>query len=42
VITARTARETHEGRFETVDAAGNLVLATARGRVSIAAAEVFF
>lgn len=42
VIVARTARERHEGRFETVDAAGNLVLLTAGGRVSIAAAEVFF
>ncbi|PKQ13986.1 MAG: biotin--[acetyl-CoA-carboxylase] ligase [Alphaproteobacteria bacterium HGW-Alphaproteobacteria-1] len=42
VIIARTARESHEGRFETVDAAGNLVLGTARGRVTIAAAEVFF
>ncbi|MBC7165023.1 MAG: biotin--[acetyl-CoA-carboxylase] ligase [Roseovarius sp.] len=42
VVTARTARDTHEGRFETVDGAGNLVLRTARGRVAIAAAEVFF
>ena len=41
-ITARTARETHVGRFETVDAAGNLVLMTARGRQTIAAADVFF
>ena len=41
-ITARTARETHEGRFETVDAAGNLVLVTATGRIAIPAAEVFF
>lgn len=42
VITARTGRESLEGRFETVDAAGNLVLTTARGRQAIAAAEVFF
>lgn len=41
-IVARNARETHEGRFETVDEAGNLVLVTARGRIAIAAAEVFF
>jgi len=41
-IVARTARESHEGRFETVDAAGNLVLVTARGRIAITAAEVFF
>lgn len=42
VILARTMRESHEGRFETVDAEGNLVLMTARGRQAIAAAEVFF
>lgn len=41
-ITARTARESVTGRFETVDAAGNLVLVTARGREAIAAAEIFF
>mgnify|MGYP005846112289 FL=1 len=41
-IVARTSRDTHEGRFETVDAAGNLVLTTARGRQAIAAADVFF
>lgn len=42
VVTARTARATFTGRFETVDAAGHLVLETACGRQSIAAAEVFF
>lgn len=42
VITARTARETHVGTYETVDAAGNLVLLTSQGRREIAAAEVFF
>ncbi|MBC7132719.1 MAG: biotin--[acetyl-CoA-carboxylase] ligase [Roseovarius sp.] len=42
VITARTARESHTGIFETVDEAGNLVLRVARGRIAIAAAEVFF
>ena len=41
-IKARTTRETHEGRFETVDEVGNLVLTTARGRQAIAAADVFF
>lgn len=41
-ITARTSRESVTGRFETVDAAGNLVLVTARGREAIAAAEIFF
>ena len=40
-ITARTGAETLEGRFETVDAAGHLVLATDRGRLAVAAAEVF-
>ncbi|MGI3210536.1 biotin--[acetyl-CoA-carboxylase] ligase [Roseovarius tibetensis] len=42
VITARTTRDTVEGRFETVDAAGRLVLSTPQGRREIAAAEVFF
>ncbi len=42
VITARTGRETHEGTFQTVDEAGNLVLRTAQGRIAIPAADVFF
>ncbi len=42
VITARTARDTLTGTFETVDAAGNLVLSTAQSRVAIPAAEIFF
>ena len=42
VIKARTTRESHEGTFETVDAAGNLVLSTAKSRIAIPAAEVFF
>lgn len=42
VITARTATSETTGTFETVDASGNLVLNTAKGRVSIPAAEVFF
>lgn len=41
-IVARTARDEHRGRFETVDEQGNLVLSTPGGRVAIAAAEVFF
>jgi len=42
VITARTAREETTGTFETVDEDGNLVLRTARGRVAIPAADVYF
>ncbi len=41
-ITAKTGRETLEGRFETVDEDGNLVLETDAGRRVIAAAEVHF
>ncbi len=41
-ITARTMRETMTGRFETIDTHGNLVLQTAKGARSIAAAEIFF
>lgn len=41
-IRARTQRDAFEGRFETIDADGSLVLATAAGRVSIPAADVFF
>ncbi len=42
VITARTAASETVGTFETVDAGGNLVLNTAKGRVSIPAADVYF
>lgn len=42
VITARTSRKEVTGTFETVDADGNLVLSTAKSRVAIPAAEVFF
>lgn len=42
VITARTSREEITGVFETVDEQGNLVLSTAKSRVAIAAADVFF
>ncbi len=41
-IRARTMRETHEGTFDTIDPAGNLVLTTASGRMVIPAADVFF
>ncbi|MEX0300834.1 MAG: biotin--[acetyl-CoA-carboxylase] ligase [Leisingera sp.] len=42
VITARTAGSETVGTFETVDASGNLVLNTAKGRVSIPAADIYF
>lgn len=42
VITARTSTSETIGTFETVDAAGNLVLITAKGRVNIPAADVYF
>lgn len=41
-ITARTVTHTHHGTFETVDMTGALVLTTAKGRVSIPAADVYF
>jgi len=42
VITARTGTSETIGTFRDVDAQGNLVLETAEGRKSIAAAEIFF
>ena len=42
VITARTSRDSVTGVFETVDGTGQLVLKTPKGRVSVAAAEIFF
>ncbi|SCZ63523.1 BirA family transcriptional regulator, biotin operon repressor / biotin-[acetyl-CoA-carboxylase] ligase [Epibacterium ulvae] len=42
VITAKTGVESHEGTFETVDEEGNLVLNTAKGRITVAAADIFF
>ncbi len=42
VVTARTMQESFVGTFEDVDAQGNLVLATAKGRLAIPAADVFF
>lgn len=41
-VRARTGTETREGRFETIDPAGNLILRMAQGAVAIPAAEVFF
>lgn len=41
-ITARTGQASHQGVFETVDAAGNLILGTGAGRLAIPAADVFF
>jgi len=41
-IRARAMREEWQGTFETIDAAGHLVLKTAQGRKSIPAADVFF
>lgn len=42
VITARTARDSFTGVFETVDDTGNLVLSTPDTRHAIPAAEIFF
>ncbi len=41
-IKARTGGDTREGVFETIDAAGNLILRMACGPVAIPAADVFF
>ena len=42
VITARTGKTETTGTFVDVDATGNLVLQTAKSRVAIPAADVFF
>lgn len=42
VVTARTMRDETVGVFEDVDEAGNLILNTAKGRVAITAADVYF
>ena len=42
VVTARTMRDETVGVFEDVDADGNLILSTAKGRVAITAADVYF
>lgn len=41
-ITARTVTTSHQGTFETIDSAGQLVLRTAQGPLAIAAGDVFF
>lgn len=41
-LSARLGHETVSGRFETVDAAGQLILDTGQGLRAIAAADVFF
>lgn len=41
-ITARTMTEAIEGRFETIDETGALVLVTAQGRRTVPAADVYF
>lgn len=42
VITARTARESLIGTFETIDETGAIVLTTSAGRVAVPAADIFF
>jgi len=42
VITARTTRDTYVGTFVDVDAEGQLVLETPRGRITIPAGDVYF
>ncbi|WP_299148577.1 biotin--[acetyl-CoA-carboxylase] ligase [uncultured Tateyamaria sp.] len=42
VITARTTREAYQGTFADVDADGQLVLETPKGRVRIPAGDVYF
>lgn len=41
-IRARTGTTSETGRFDTIDEAGALILTTAKGRLAIPAAEVFF
>ena len=41
-ITARTPRDTFRGVFEALDPSGHLILRTAKGLVTIAAADVYF
>lgn len=42
VIRARTGTETLSGTFADIDATGALVLVTAKGRVAVPAAEIYF
>ena len=41
-IRARTGTTTRQGRFDTIDDTGALILTTSEGRLTIPAAEVFF
>ncbi|MEM1302438.1 MAG: biotin--[acetyl-CoA-carboxylase] ligase [Pseudomonadota bacterium] len=41
-IRARTMREEHHGTFEGIDGDGQLILSTPKGRLTIAAADVYF
>ena len=41
-ITARTGTSETRGRFETIDATGQLILTTDAGRQAIAAADIYF
>lgn len=42
VITARTPRDQQTGTFEGIDATGNLILLTPKGKAVIPAADIFF
>ncbi|MBC7738724.1 MAG: biotin--[acetyl-CoA-carboxylase] ligase [Candidatus Saccharibacteria bacterium] len=42
LIRARTGTQIHEGRFDTIDDSGALILMQAEGAIAISAAEVFF
>ena len=42
VITARTVRDSFTGTFDTIDDAGQLVLTTTEGRITVPAADVYF
>jgi BirA family transcriptional regulator, biotin operon repressor / biotin---[acetyl-CoA-carboxylase] ligase len=41
-VTARTSRDTYHGTFRDVDADGQLVLETPKGRITIPAGDVYF
>lgn len=41
-VTARTARDSVTGTFETLDDSGAIILATPRGRIAVSAGDIFF
>lgn len=41
-VRARTSTTEHHGTFETLDGDGNLVLSTAKGRIAVPAADIYF